>query len=114
MEEDTFIVSHAGLIPHSNQEAFPPEVRTRIRYWNHLRNEIGSEEDTPWYDYYTGEKPVIYGHWATQKLNIRHNTIGLDSGCLYGGKLSAYILESKEVVQVSAKKTYNDPNKDFF
>ena len=34
---------------------------------------------------------------------------GLDTGCCFGGKLTAFILETKEIVQVSAKKTYHQP-----
>lgn len=39
---------------------------------------------------------------------IRDNTIGLDSGCVYGGELSAYILETAEIIQVSAKQAYQE------
>jgi len=46
---------------------------------------------------------VIYGHDAAKSLNIRQYTKGLDSGCVYGRKLSALIIEDggkNEVVQV--------------
>lgn len=39
---------------------------------------------------------MIYGHWARKGLTIRNNTIGLDSGCVYGKFLSAFILEEKK------------------
>ena len=46
---------------------------------------------------------VIYGHDAAKSLNIRKYTKGLDSGCVYGRKLSALVIEDggkNEVVQV--------------
>lgn len=44
-----------------------------------------------------------------QRLMIKENTIGLDSGCVYGDQLSAYILESSELVQVQARGAYVKP-----
>lgn len=46
---------------------------------------------------------VIYGHDAAKSLNIRQYTKGLDSGCVYGRKLSALVIEDggkNEVVQI--------------
>lgn len=40
---------------------------------------------------------------------VRENTIGLDSRCVYGGQLSAYVLETSEILQVQAKQVYEEP-----
>jgi len=54
----------------------------------------------PWDDFYTGRKRVVFGHWARRGLVVRPQCVGLDSGCVYGGKLSAWIAEEDRVVQV--------------
>jgi bis(5'-nucleosyl)-tetraphosphatase (symmetrical) len=57
----------------------------------------------PWFDVpgrKTGGVPVAFGHWSTLGLTIRPNLIGLDTGCLWGGKLSAVCLEDRSVIQV--------------
>lgn len=55
----------------------------------------------------SGTTTVIYGHDAVKSLNIQKYTKGLDSGCVYGRKLSALVVENggkQEVVQVKCKK----------
>jgi bis(5'-nucleosyl)-tetraphosphatase (symmetrical) len=57
----------------------------------------------PWFDVpgrKTEDVPVAFGHWSTLGLTIRPNLIGLDTGCLWGGKLSAVCLEDRSVIQV--------------
>ncbi len=44
--------------------------------------------------------PVIFGHWSALGLRIESDTLALDTGCLWGGKLSALRLEDRAVVQV--------------
>lgn len=64
------------------------------------------DDGTAWHEQYKGEKTVVYGHWARQGLCVKENSIGLDTGCVYGKKLSAVIFPEKKIVQVSAKKVY--------
>ena len=54
----------------------------------------------PWDDFYRGRKRVVFGHWARRGLVVRPRCVGLDTGCVYGGKLSAWIAEEDRVVQV--------------
>lgn len=57
----------------------------------------------PWFDVpgrRTADVPVVFGHWSTLGLVQRPNLIGLDSGCVWGGKLSAMRLRDRALVQV--------------
>jgi bis(5'-nucleosyl)-tetraphosphatase (symmetrical) len=54
----------------------------------------------PWDDFYRGEALVVHGHWARRGHYRGERTIGLDSGCVYGGPLSAWCQEEDRVVQV--------------
>ncbi len=57
----------------------------------------------PWFDVpdrQTAETPVVFGHWSTLGLTIRDKLIGLDTGCVWGGKLTAVCLDDHTVIQV--------------
>lgn len=54
----------------------------------------------PWDDWYRGAERVVFGHWARRGLVHTDKVVGLDTGCVYGGRLSAWILEEDRLVQV--------------
>lgn len=56
----------------------------------------------PWDAYYRGESLVVHGHWATRGFYRGKRTMGLDSGCVYGGALTAWCQDEDRVVQVPA------------
>lgn len=60
----------------------------------------------PWDEFYSGARTVVFGHWARRGLVLGDRVRGLDSGCVYGGSLSAWIAESDEIVQVPARRAY--------
>mgnify|MGYP003593954921 CR=1 FL=1 len=98
IEQDEFIIVHAGIHPEYGMST-PAEVATMIRMF----------DGKPWYEYYSWDKLIIYGHWAAEWLRIRSNTVGLDTGCCFGGHLTAYCLETKEIWQIRANAVYKEP-----
>jgi bis(5'-nucleosyl)-tetraphosphatase (symmetrical) len=57
----------------------------------------------PWFDHperKTADDVVVFGHWSTLGLVNRRDVIGLDTGCVWGGKLTAMELETRRIVQV--------------
>jgi bis(5'-nucleosyl)-tetraphosphatase (symmetrical) len=65
----------------------------------------------PWFDVknrQTADTPVVFGHWSTLGLTIRDNLIGLDTGCIWGGKLTAVRLDDHSVIQVDCPQ-YQKP-----
>lgn len=109
IESDRFLAVHAGLIPGLHPKESPPDIILNIRTWDGSGKDLKSPDNPPWYEYYRGKRTIVYGHWARQGLMVRSNTIGLDSGCVYGSYLSAWILESGELVQVKASRMYARP-----
>ena len=58
--------------------------------------------DKPWFDHperATRDTPVVFGHWSAEGLVARSNVIGLDTGCVWGGKLSALRLQDRALFQ---------------
>jgi len=75
----------------------------------------GSETDLPghlrWFEVpgrRTQDVTVVFGHWSTLGLTLQSNLISLDTGCLWGGKLSAVCLEDRTVLQVDCPQ-YQQP-----
>lgn len=71
----------------------------------HLEKRYGK---TYWSQLYTGIKPVIFGHHVVgnEPLITPNQTYGIDTGACHGGRLTALILPSFEIVQVQAAKDY--------
>lgn len=109
IEEENFLAVHAGLQPGRHPSDTEPRILLNIRTWDGTGQKLKEPNNPPWYDFYQGTRPVFYGHWAQAGLTIRENTLGLDSGCVYGRKLSAYILEEGRVVQVPARARHYIP-----
>jgi hypothetical protein len=105
IEENNFIVVHAGLWPDKKPENTESELLCSMR-----EIEFNTKK-APWFEFYTLEKTVIFGHWAQRGIVDLPKVKGLDSGCVYGNALSAYILEENKIINTSANKMWYDPIK---
>ena len=100
IEGDGWVAVHAGLNPEGPTTL---EQAVRVRRWPD-----DSDSDNPfWWQLYRGDALVIYGHDAVRKVqDHRPRTLGLDSGCVYGGALTGYVLEEDRIVSVAALRDY--------
>jgi bis(5'-nucleosyl)-tetraphosphatase (symmetrical) len=61
----------------------------------------------PWFDLpnqFSTNRTIIFGHWSALGLQQNANIVALDTGCLWGGKLTAMCLETNEITQVSSDR----------
>lgn len=69
-----------------------------------------AEPFAPWYAHWVArhgtERTVAFGHWARQGLVERPGVRGLDTGCVWGGSLTAWIAEEDRLVQVPARRAW--------
>ena len=100
----THLVVHAGLRPNVELYSQTTGDLTRLRT---LGPDRESDEGTPWYHVYYGEKTVLFGHWPAPEPRRGKKAIGLDTGCVYGYNLTAYIIETEEFVSVPAQRAYD-------
>ena len=106
IELESHLVVHAGIRPDIALHSQTTEDLTELRS---LGPDRAARDGTPWYSEYSGEKVVLFGHWPAPEPRRGNKAIGLDTGCVYGNKLTAYILETGEFKDVPARRTY-DPS----
>ena len=67
----------------------------------------GFPERLPWAEDYTGKALIVYGHQPTKKPCVIGRTINIDTGCVFGGKLTAYRYPEMIFESVPALKAYD-------
>lgn len=70
-------------------------------------NPDGTPVRLDWAAQYRGEATVVYGHTPTAKAEWRSNTINIDQGCVFGGRLTALRWPERETVEVKARQAYD-------
>jgi len=115
------IIVHAGLIPgkHLEQNNWldMTEMRNLIYedYYDGegIKSTKSSQIGDPWFSGWKNSVHVYFGHDAVRGLQSTEYATGLDTGCVYGGKLTAVLINQeslkKQFLEVKAKLKYCDP-----
>ncbi|ARC58198.1 Bis(5'-nucleosyl)-tetraphosphatase PrpE [asymmetrical] [Frondihabitans sp. 762G35] len=104
------VVAHAGLI-----EKYHGRASGRVRAFSLFGDTTGETDEfglpvrLPWAEDYRGSATVLYGHVPTLETEWVNGTMCLDTGCVFGGKLSALRYPEKEVVDVPAERVWYEP-----
>jgi protein phosphatase len=72
-------------------------------------DEFGLPVRADWAANYRGPTTVIYGHTPVVRADWVNNTLCIDTGCVFGGKLTALRWPEKEIVDVPAERTWSEP-----
>jgi protein phosphatase len=112
LDDGKLVVAHAGM-----KEAFQGRGSGRVRDFA-LYGETTGEIDAfglpvrhNWASEYRGRALVVYGHTPAPEPEWLNNTINIDSGCVFGGRLTALRYPEKELLSVPAAQTYCEPIK---
>jgi protein phosphatase len=106
------VVSHAGL-PEKYHGRTSGRVRSHALYGDTTgeTDEFGLPVRYPWAEDYRGMAAVVYGHTPVPEATWLNNTICLDTGAVFGGKLSALRWPERELVDVPAERVWYEPAK---
>lgn len=114
LDDGNLVVAHAGL-----KEKLQGRSSGRVRDFA-LYGETTGETDEfglpvryPWASEYRGRATVLYGHTPTPQPEWINNTMCLDTGCVFGGRLTALRYPERELVSVPAARTYYEPARPF-
>lgn len=111
-DDGKLVVAHAGLTDdlHGRTSA---RVRSFAMYGETTgeTDEFGLPVRYNWAKDYRGKATVVYGHTPVPEAEWLNNTICLDTGCVFGGKLTALRYPERELVSVAARREYYAPLK---
>ena len=96
-------VVHAGVDPSETWEKQRPDTLLRIRTVKTPTGERG-KRDVLWATRYLGPPQIVFGHNAAPGLQLHPWATGLDTGCVYGGRLTCIVLASGQKVPRSIAK----------
>jgi protein phosphatase len=112
LDDGKLVVAHAGL-----KESYQGRSSGRVRDFALFGETTGETDEfglptrVEWAADYRGEAAVVYGHTPVAEPEWVNNTIDIDTGCVFGGRLTALRWPERELVSVAATKTYYEPAK---
>jgi protein phosphatase len=112
LDDGRLVVAHAGM-REEMQGRGSGKVRSFALYGETTGeiDEFGLPVRYDWAAEYRGEAMVVYGHTPVPEAEWLNNTIDIDTGCVFGGKLTALRYPERELVSVDAAKVYCEPVK---
>jgi hypothetical protein len=122
LPEHALAIVHAGIDPSLPLERQDPWVLTHLRSFDATGTPTHRDGDVSWATNYQGPVHIVFGHNAIRGLQLCPAATGLDTGCVYGGSLSALVLHAGQAVppveerracitSVKARRRYFDPNR---
>jgi len=110
LDDGRLVVAHAGMV-----EALQGRASRRVRDFAMYGETTGETDEFGlpvryhWAKDYRGKAMVAYGHTPVPHAEWLNNTICLDTGCVYGGHLTALRYPERELVSVAAARVYYEP-----
>jgi len=114
LDDGKLVVAHAGLKAELQGRA-SAAVRD-FALWGETTgetDEYGLPVRYNWAAEYRGKAMVVYGHTPVPEADWLNNTMCVDTGCVFGGKLTALRYPERELVSVAAAQMYYEPSRPF-
>ncbi|MGB6474240.1 MAG: polynucleotide kinase-phosphatase [Candidatus Sulfotelmatobacter sp.] len=112
LDEGKLVVAHAGM-KEEMQGRGSGAIRSFALFGETTgeTDEFGLPVRYNWAADYRGKASVVYGHTPIAEPQWLNKTVNIDTGCVFGGKLTALRYPEKEFVSVAAHRTYYEPVK---
>ena len=108
LDNDQLVIAHAGIRQDMIGKPINKKIRTFVLYGD-ITGEClpdGRPIRRDWAKHYKGSTWIVYGHTPTKEARFKNNTINIDTGCVFGGKLSAFRYPELEIVSVPSLQHY--------
>jgi protein phosphatase len=108
------VVAHAGM-----KEAMQGRGSAQVRQFALFGETTGETDEFglpiryDWASEYRGNAMVVYGHTPVPEPEWLNRTINIDTGCVFGGSLTALRYPERELVSVPAERTWCEPARPF-
>ncbi|HLY08917.1 MAG TPA: metallophosphoesterase [Planctomycetota bacterium] len=105
------VVVHAGMLPGIPVEQQPPSILLHGQHLCPPETTSAWPSKAPlgwrfWTNYWKGPERVIFGHTVLDRPLVAEWAVGIDTGCVHGGALTAVVLPEWRLVSVPARKNY--------
>ncbi len=111
-DQGKLVIAHAGIKEEMHGRG-SGAIRSFCLYGETTgeTDEFGLPVRYNWASEYRGNAMVVYGHTPVPEPQWLNKTINIDTGCVFGGKLTALKYPEEELVSVPAKRVYSEPVK---
>jgi protein phosphatase len=112
LDDGRLVVAHAGL-----KEAFHGRSSGAVTAFAHFGETTGERDAdglpvrNDWAEHYRGRAMVVYGHTPVEEAEWLNHTINVDTGCVFGGRLTALRYPERELVSVPAEQRWFEPKR---
>jgi hypothetical protein len=112
--EANAVVVHAGVLPGTAIEAQPSSALLHAQCLRPPAKDSKWPSKAPadwkfWTHYWPGPERVIFGHTVLDRPLVTKWAVGIDTGCVHGGSLTAVVLPEWKIVSVPARRNYWGP-----
>ena len=113
------VAVHGGVLPNATKfspDLVPRNAALELRYirrngeWRMVSRGKEQKSDPFWAEVWKGNRMVVYGHTPQREPRIDRKALGIDTGCVYGGKLTAAIFTRADdwrLIHVKARRQYS-------
>ncbi|QTD41233.1 bis(5'-nucleosyl)-tetraphosphatase PrpE [Sporosarcina sp. Te-1] len=116
LENGQLLIAHAGIREQMIGAPLSKSIRTFVRYGDISGKTLpdGRPERRDWARHYNGNPFIIYGHTPVREARFIKNTVNIDTGCVFGGKLSALRYPEMEIVSVPSRQPFQSARFTYF
>ncbi len=114
LDDGKLVIAHGGM-----KAEYAGRASGRVREFALYGDTTGETDEfglpvrLDWAAKYRGRAMVVYGHTPVREAEWLNNTINIDTGCVFGGALTALRYPERELVSVPAQHTYYEPARPF-